>query len=166
MPLNIENEFKELRNQHTILKYLKSRGSSRFTESLRETRFSSRTLSKHLKSLCSRGLIAKLGARYEVTGMGLEFLGSLKDQLAKFDQYRKIRSARSLTRDYAVEVTTIGPFGSHHCLGIFHITRPRVLELQERQQMDRALTKVMHTITASIPKGSREFGVRITGTLK
>ena len=166
MPLNVANQFKELRNQDAILKALRSRGSSRFTDIVRETGLSTRTMSKHLKSLCSRGLIAKLGARYEVTGMGLEFLGSLKDQLEKFDQYSKIQSARSLTRHYAVEVTTIGPFSSHHCLGVFYITRPRALQPQERQQMDRALTKAMHTITASIPNGSREFGVRITGILK
>jgi predicted transcriptional regulator len=166
MPLNIANEFRELSSQHKILSVLKNRGPSRPAEILRETRFSSRTLWKHLGNLPSRGLIVKLGARYEVTKMGLEFLTSLKDQLEKFNKDRRIRSARSLTRDYVVEVTTIGPYGSHHCLGIFHITRRHALDPQEHQQMDRALTRVMHTITASIPKGSREFGVRITGTLK
>jgi len=165
MPLNIANESKELSNQDAILRVLKSRGPSRFMAILRETRFSSRTLSKHLKSLRSRGLITKLGIRYEVTAMGLEFLTSLKIRLGKFDQYRKIQSARSLTRDYAVEVTTIGSFGSHHCLGVFYITRRRALLPEEHKQMDGALTKAMDTITASIPKGSKEFGVRITGML-
>jgi DNA-binding HxlR family transcriptional regulator len=166
MPLNIANESKELSNQDAILRVLKSRGPSRFMAILRETRFSTRTLTKHLKSLRSRGLITKVGIRYEVTAMGLEFLTSLKIRLEKFDHYRKIQSARSLTRDYAVKVTTIGPFGSHHCLGVFYVTRPGAIQPQDHQQMDRALTKAMHTITASIPKGSRMFGVRITGKLK
>ena len=166
MPLNIENEFNELRNQRRMLNVLRRKGPCRPTELLKETRFSSRTLWKHLNRLRSRGLIVKPGTRYELTKMGLEFLGPLEDQLQEFDRYRKIRSSRTLVRDYAVEVTAIGAHGAQQCLGIFHVTRPGALEPQEHKQMDRALTKAMHIISDAIPEGSKEFGVRITGTLK
>jgi predicted transcriptional regulator len=166
-PLEIANELREIASLDKILKAISSTKSSTFTEILNQTHVSSRTLAKHLDSLVHSGDVERRDAQYRVTNKGLEYAKALEDQQEKVNKYRRIAApkAKHLVRDYAVEVTAIGPFRKSHCLGIFNVTRERALEAKERQQMDQALTDAMRMIAAAIPSGSKEFGVRITGIL-
>ncbi|MGD0550242.1 MAG: winged helix-turn-helix domain-containing protein [Candidatus Bathyarchaeia archaeon] len=166
-PLEIANELREKASLGKILKAISSTHSSTFTQILNQTHVSSRTLAKHLDSLVHRGFVERRDAQYRVTDEGLEYARALEDQQEKVNEYRRIAApkAKHLVRDYAVEVTAIGPFSKSHCLGIFNVTRERALEVNERQQMDKVLTEAMRMIAKDIPAGSKEFGVRITGIL-
>jgi len=166
---NIANEFAQLNSQYAVLDVLKKARSARFKELKAGTKLSTRTLTKHLSNLVHQGAIEKWDSRYHITATGLEYQGLLENQLEKFKRYRErlpSSIARRLLKHCAVDVTTIEAFGKGRCLGIFDAYLPGALGLEERQQMDRALTHAMRIIAHAIPRGSREYGVMITGTLK
>jgi len=167
MPVNIYNEFRLLGSQHAILAALENLQPKRFKEILRESRVGRKTLSKHLNNLVARALVAKDDRWYRITSMGVGYLGHLAQQLEKFDQYRmrlaSLNTKRLLRHD-AVEVTRIGPSGT--CIGIFHVSLPRRLRLQERAKIDRALTETILIITGCVPEDSKRYDMTINGSLK
>jgi DNA-binding Lrp family transcriptional regulator len=166
MPANITNEFRVLESVNLILTALENLKPMRYKEIEERTGVSSRTLSKHLRDLVTRGLIDKRDRRYCITSIGLQYLPRLADQLGNFRQCKMTLASlggKRLMRHTAVEVTRITP--SETCVGIVHVSVPRRVESSERYKMDRALTNALYTIadSLSLPKDFKEFTITITG---
>jgi len=162
---NIENEFKSIQSQVSILEALRRKGSLSFTEILEEAKISTRTLSKHLFRLAECGTIERLGRLYSLSSLGLDRLRILKAQLRAFKRYQKSDSTLDSIRsgkEYAVQVDVVKPSGDLS-LGLFRIVLPRMLKIAERQDMDKALTQAIHTVLKAIPTGSKSYRIEISG---
>jgi len=156
-----------LYNDYRILIVLRRMGASRFTDIHREAGCSLRTLSRHLKSLSQLGMVDRHGRKYLVTGEGLKSISRLERQLECFKQYKKEAgpSKQSDLVDTAVEVRKIGPSG-HLCLGTFQVSLRGKLQLETRQELDRALTQAIRIASSAVPKGTKEYQMMINGKLE
>ena len=116
--------------------------------------------------MSARGLIEGNGG-YRITSVGSKHLESLAEKLRSLSQLEKKPAstrARALPRHYAVEVTRVTP--SEKCVGLFRVSLARELNLQERDIMDKALTKAIYLIVNSIPADTKEYNATIAGPFR
>jgi len=163
---NIANDFEMLNSEYAILTALSNMRPRPFKVIHARAHMSSRTVSKHLGNLVHRHLISKDGRAYRMTPTGVEYLTRLVHRLEEFRQYRMRMaslSAMQLVRE-EVEAVCITPFGD--CRGLVHVSVPRRLNPQEREDIGGALTKAIYVIVDSVPSDSKEYDVAITGISK
>jgi DNA-binding HxlR family transcriptional regulator len=172
LQVNIWNEYKMLQNQSKILitlrtLELKDPELTGFSEIQIRTRVSSRTLSKHLKTLIGLGVIQKQGRSHRLTSMGITYMEQLPSQLKEFRRYEQMSPStneENLMRDSAMEVTKTST--SETCVGIIRYSVSRGEKFIERSSLDRILTEFMRIIMKGMPSVCREYEVTITGIKK
>ncbi len=161
MSPNIENLSKTLSNDHKILSALHRLGPMGFTQINNTLDSSPRTISKHLKNLCSNGMIEKRDRVYRITAAGLASLEDIRKQLTDISKLKSPAKSRRLY-DCIVTVTAIRP-SRHGTLSTLEVSLPRRIELKERHALSRALRQASHIIHAAIPEDTDRYETTITG---
>ncbi len=164
---NLENLFRTWDNDQKVLSALRRLGPLTFTQIHEEIGGSEKTLSKHFMSLCSNSMVDKLGKKYHITKLGIEYIDNLEKGLKAIRLYEKKAGARSQEHlvDCTVEVGRLDPPG-HVTIGTFKVSLPRRLQPMEREELDKALTQAIRILSSAVPEGTRGYEVAITRALK
>jgi hypothetical protein len=125
-----------------------------FNELQKKASVSSRTLAEHLKNLVPI-IVRKVNGKYLITDAGRQRMENIERDLETWLGKGRDRQFHVET----VEVYSIGP--KHHCKGIFKVTSPRRLLLEERGNMDKAITNAIHAFGSIVPEGSRNWRTTI-----
>ena len=105
---------------------------------------------------------------YTITDAGLRFIRQLEEGLEAFRKYERASTASKPSAplvDLTVEVSRIQPSG-HITVGVFQVYATRVIRLEERQELDRALSQAIRIISSAIPKDAKGYHVLVSGSLQ
>jgi len=146
---------KQLKAEYQILSELASADSAiGFNELQEKASVSSRTLAEHLKNSIPK-IVQKVGGKYRITEDGRQRVENLKRDPEMWT--RKGRGRRSAVE--MVEVYSISP--KRFCKGTLKVTSPRKLLVEERGNLDKALTQTIRTFSSIVPEGSRNWRICI-----
>ena len=146
---------KQLKAEYQILSELASADSAiGFNELQEKASVSSRTLAEHLKNSIPK-IVQKVGGKYRITEDGRQRVENLKRDPEMWT--RKGRGRRSAVE--MVEVYSIIP--KRFCKGTLKVTSPRKLLVEERGNLDKALTQTIRTFSSIVPEGSRNWRICI-----
>ncbi len=160
----LKNRLQVKRNYRKILSALVRLGPTNFTMIHRAVGCSTRTLAKHLADLTTDGLIEKEGRRYSITAHGLRSTDKLDQQLKNYRTYTPAVESKKQF-ECTVEVTRFS-HPSQMAMGLFRAVVKKQLQPSQRDELHKALTKMISIISSALPDETERYRVFITGGRK